>query len=58
MSKKRKAEIIKNLTNTIALEKAKKGGGNITLIEKLSNTLESVQNDTYVSKLRKKSKKK
>lgn len=54
MSKKRKEEVIKNLTNTIEKEKAKPKGGSLEIIEKFEKILESIENGTYVSKLKKK----
>tara|TARA_Y100001938_G_scaffold148704_2_gene233231 strand:- start:1668 stop:1820 length:153 start_codon:yes stop_codon:yes gene_type:complete len=41
--KKRINEIIKNLENTIQIEKSKIGGGNSDLIEKLEWKLEDLQ---------------
>ena len=41
--KKRINEIIKNLENTIKIEKSKVGGGNSDLIEKLQYKLEDLQ---------------
>tara|TARA_B100001939_G_C16888563_1_gene594238 strand:+ start:1093 stop:1245 length:153 start_codon:yes stop_codon:yes gene_type:complete len=41
--KKRINEIIKNLENTIKIEKSKVGGGNSDLIEKLQDKLEDLQ---------------
>jgi hypothetical protein len=56
MSKKKREEIIRNLTNTIQTETAK-SKYNEDLIQKLKGVLESIENGTYVSKLRKKRKK-
>jgi hypothetical protein len=56
MSKKRREEVIRNLTHTIQTETAK-SNYNEDLIEKLKVVLESVENGTYVSKLSKKRKK-
>ena len=41
--KKRIEEIIKNLKNTIRIEKEKVGGGNQELIEKLTHKLEDTE---------------
>jgi|11BtaG_2_1085332.scaffolds.fasta_scaffold22812_3 hypothetical protein len=41
--KQRQTEIIKNLSNTISLEKEKSGGGNQELINVLSKKLEQVK---------------
>lgn len=41
--KKRIEEIIKNLKNTIRIEKEKTGGGNQELIEKLTYKLEDTE---------------
>ena len=51
--KKRREEVIKNLTNTIQSETAKPGG-NMELVEKLTQRLESIKNGTFVSKFKKK----
>lgn len=56
MSKKRREQVIRDLTNTINSEKEKGDRGNQDLVEKLSAILESVENGTYVSKLKKKKK--
>ena len=56
MSKKSRDEVIKNLTHTIETETAK-STYNEELVKKLQNTLDSVKDGTYVSKLRKKKKK-
>jgi len=42
-SNSKKNEIIKNLENTIKIEKSKVGGGNSDLIEKLQYKLEDLQ---------------
>ena len=41
--KQRQAEIIKNLSNSISLEKEKDGGGNQELINVLTKKLEEVK---------------
>lgn len=41
--KQRQTEIIKNISNTISLEKEKDGGGNQELIKVLSKKLEEVK---------------
>lgn len=56
MSEKRKEEVIENLNRTIALEKAKFGGGNTQTIEKLEGIKESVIDGTYVSQFKKRAK--
>jgi len=53
MSTEKREEVIKNLTNTIEKEKAKSNGGNPDIIEKLTNLLESIENGTHKSKLKK-----
>jgi len=50
--KVRKHQIIENLTRSIEL------GGNSQTIEKLKETLESIQNDTFVSQYKKRAKRK
>jgi len=55
MSKKRREQVIRDLTNTINSEK-EKAGGNEELIAKLQTILDSVLDGTYVSKLKKKKK--
>lgn len=50
--KARKQQIIENLTRSIEL------GGNSQTIEKLKETLESIQNDTFVSQYKKRAKRK
>jgi hypothetical protein len=50
--KVRKQQIIENLTRSIEL------GGNSQTIEKLKETLESIQNDTFVSQYKKRAKRK
>jgi len=57
MSKKRRDEVIRNLTNTIQTESAKPGH-NEELVAKLQKVLDSVLDGTYVSKVKKKKKKK
>ena len=54
MSEERKTEVIKNLTKTINDEKAKSTGGNPELIQKLTKKLQSIEDGTHISKLRKK----
>ena len=56
MSDNKKKEVIKNLKNTIKLEKSKDGGGNPKIIEDLSKVLESIEDGTYVSKAAKRKK--
>ena len=56
MSKKRREEVIRNLTHTIQTETAK-SNYNEELIQKLKVVLESIENGTYVSKSKKKRKK-
>jgi len=51
--KQRKEEVIKNLTNTIESESAKKGG-NMELVAKLQSRLDSILDGTFVSKVKKK----
>lgn len=51
--KKRREEIIRNLTNTIESETAKPNG-NVDLVEKLTKRLESIKDGTFVSKFKKK----
>jgi hypothetical protein len=55
MSKKKREEVIRNLTHTIETESARRDG-NMELVAKLKGVLESVENGTYVSRLRKKKK--
>lgn len=52
MSRKKKQEVIKNLTHTIETESAR-AGGNLELVAKLTEKLESIKNGTFVSKFRK-----
>lgn len=52
MSEKRKKEVIRDLKNTIQSEVNR--GGNQELINKLQSILDSVEDGTYVSKLKKK----
>jgi len=56
MSKKRREQVIRDLTNTIQSEREKRDGGNQQLVEKLSSILESIHDGTYVSKIKKKKK--
>ena len=53
MSKKKRNEVIANLTHTIETESAKKGG-NMELVAKLTAKLESIKDGTFVSKVKKK----
>ena len=50
--KQRREEIIKNLTHTIESETAKPGG-NMELVAKLTQRLESIKDGTFVSKVKK-----
>jgi hypothetical protein len=52
MSKKKREEVIKNLTHTIESESAKPNG-NMELVEKLAAKLQSIKDGTFVSKMRK-----
>lgn len=56
MSEKRKKQVIKDIKHTIQTE-TNRVGGNMDLVAKLTAVLESVENGTYVSKLKKKRKK-
>jgi len=56
MSKKRRDEVIRNLTNTIQTESARPGH-NEELVAKLQKVLDSVLDGTYVSRVKKKKKK-
>mgnify|MGYP001182753661 CR=1 FL=1 len=51
--KKRRKEIIKNLTHTINSENEKPNGGNVELVVKLQKRLDSILDGTFVSKFRK-----
>lgn len=51
--KQRREEVIKNLTNTIQSESAKPGG-NMELVTKLQNRLDSILDGSFVSKVKKK----
>ena len=53
MSRKKRNEVIANLTHTIETESAKKGG-NMELVAKLAARLESIKDGTFVSKVKKK----
>lgn len=55
-TKKRREEIIKNLTHTIQSESAK-SNGNMELVAKLDVKLQSILDGTFVSKMRKRRKK-
>lgn len=50
--KQRKEEVIKNLTHTIETE-SNKAGGNMELVAKLTDRLESIKDGTFVSKTKK-----
>jgi hypothetical protein len=50
--KQRRADIIKNLTQTIESESAKLNG-NMELVAKLAKKLETIKDGTFVSKMRK-----
>jgi|TARA_B100001094_G_scaffold158325_1_gene153259 hypothetical protein len=50
--KKRREEIVKNLTQTIQTESAKPHH-NVDLVAKLQSRLDSILNGTFVSKMRK-----
>ncbi len=52
MSRKKKAEVIRNLTHTIETE-TNRVGGNMELVEKLTKKLESIKDGTFVSKFKK-----
>jgi hypothetical protein len=53
MSRKKRKEVIANLTHTIETESAKKGG-NMELVTKLQNRLDSILDGTFVSRVKKK----
>ena len=53
MSRKKRKEVIANLTHTIETESAKKGG-NMELVTKLQNRLNSILDGTFVSRVKKK----
>lgn len=55
-TKKRREEIIKNLTHTIQSESAK-SNANMELVAKLDAKLQSILDGTFVSKMRKRRKK-
>jgi hypothetical protein len=54
MSRKKRKEVIANLTHTIETENAKPKGGNVELVKKLTERLESIKDGTFVSKIKKK----
>ena len=53
MSRKKRKEVIANLTHTIETELAKKGG-NMELVTKLQSRLDSILDGTFVSRVKKK----
>ena len=53
MSRKKRKEVIANLTHTIETESAKPSG-NMELVAKLQNRLDSILDGTFVSKVKKK----
>lgn len=53
MSRKKRKEVIANLTHTIETESAKKGG-NMELVAKLQSRLDSILDGTFVSRVKKK----
>ena len=53
MSRKKRKEVIANLTHTIETESAKKGG-NMELVTKLQSRLDSILDGTLVSTIKKK----
>lgn len=55
MSKKRREEVIKNLTHTIESETSKPNG-NMELVAKLESKLQSILDGTFVSKFKKRKK--
>ena len=54
MSSKKRNEVIANLTHTIETESAKPKGGNVELVKKLTEKLQSIKDGTFVSKIKKK----